>query len=55
MSNSFNIVYTSFKTYEKKSNKFEKSSVQEHKAFLELMELEDTILHYCITRSNNIC
>ena len=39
-----NIAYTSFKTYNKKDHKFENISVQEHRAFLELMELEDIII-----------
>ena len=39
-----NIAYTSFKTYNKKDHKFDNISVQEHRAFFELMELEDIII-----------
>ena len=39
-----NIAYASFKNYNKKDHKCENISAQEHKAFLELMELENIII-----------
>ena len=39
-----NIAFSSFKMYNKKNHDFENVSEMEHKAFLELMELDDVII-----------